>query len=211
MSAAEAVYTVPPGELDFRTTEDVAVAADWIGQERALAALELGLRVPHAGYNIYICGLGGTHREQTLAKLLAELTKAMPRPGDRVLVQNFQNRDRPRAFYLPAGQGNQLRRDMQELVEDLKRLLPETFRKETFEEEKEAPLGTLRARGRNHRARTPGARDREGLRASSSTRRAASFLFRSRMAGPWSRRSSRSSATRRRPTSASASANCRAR
>jgi len=138
LSAAEAVYTVPPGELDFRTTQDVAVAADWIGQERALAALELGLRVPHAGFNIYICGLGGTHREQTLAKLLAELTKAMPRPGDRVLVQNFQNRDRPRAFYLPAGQGKQLRRDLQELVEDLKRLLPETFRKETFEEEKEA-------------------------------------------------------------------------
>jgi ATP-dependent Lon protease len=53
-------------------------------------------------------------------------------------VQNFQNRDRPRAFYLPAGQGRQLRRDLQELVDDLKRLLPETFRKETFEEEKEA-------------------------------------------------------------------------
>ena len=92
----------------------------------------------HAGFNIYVCGLGGTQREQTLAApCSADLTRNFPRPDDRVLVQNFQNRDRPRAFYLPAGQGKQLRRDMQELVEDLKRALPETFRKETFEDEKE--------------------------------------------------------------------------
>ncbi|MFQ5665449.1 MAG: Lon protease family protein [Candidatus Binatia bacterium] len=137
LSADEASFSVPAGELGFKTTTEVAVSPDWIGQERALAALELGLRVTHAGFNIYVCGLGGTHREQTLAALLSDLTSNLPRPGDRVLVQNFQNRDRPRAFYLPAGQGRQLRRDMQELVKDLKRLLPETFRQETFEEEKE--------------------------------------------------------------------------
>ena len=65
--------------------------------------------MPHAGFNIYVCGLGGTHREQTVAKLLSDLTRSLPRPGDRVLVQNFQNRDRPRSFYLTAGQGKQLR------------------------------------------------------------------------------------------------------
>jgi predicted ATP-dependent protease len=137
LSADAAAFSVPAAELAFKTTADVDVTADWAGQERALGALELGLRVPHAGFNIYVCGLGGTHREQTVAKLLTDLTRSLPRPGDRVLVQNFQNRDRPRAFYLPAGQGKQLRKDLQELVEDLRRLLPETFRKETFEEEKE--------------------------------------------------------------------------
>ena len=137
LSADAAAFSVPATELAFKTTADIDIAADWAGQERALGALELGLRVPHAGFNIYVCGLGGTHREQTVAKLLNDLTRNLPRPGDRVLVQNFQNRDRPRAFYLPAGQGKQLRTDLQELVEDLRRLLPETFRKETFEEEKE--------------------------------------------------------------------------
>jgi predicted ATP-dependent protease len=137
LSADAAAFAVPAAELAFKTTAEVDIAADWAGQERALGALEVGLRVPHAGFNIYVCGLGGTHREQTLSKLLNDLTRSLPRPGDRVLVQNFQNRDRPRAFYLPAGQGKQLRRDLQELVEDLRRLLPETFRKETFEEEKE--------------------------------------------------------------------------
>ena len=137
LSADAAAFAVPAGELAFQTTAELDIAADWAGQERALGALEVGLRVPHAGFNLYVCGLGGTHREHTLSKLLSDLTRGLPRPGDRVLVQNFQNRDRPRAFYLPAGQGKQLRRDLQELVEDLRRLLPETFRKETFEEEKE--------------------------------------------------------------------------
>jgi len=137
LSVEEASFSVPAEELKFDSTASVSASPDWLGQERALAALELGLRIDHAGYNIYVCGLGGTHREQTLAALLADFTKNLPRPGDRVLVQNFQNRDRPRAFYLAAGHGKQLRREMQELVEDLKRLLPETFRKETFEEEKE--------------------------------------------------------------------------
>ncbi len=137
LSADEAAFTVPPADLAFHTTAEVPVPAGWPGQERALAALEMGLGVTHRGFNIYVCGLEGTQREQTLADLLKTFTERFPRPGDRVLVQNFQNRDRPRAFYLPAGYGKQLRRDLQELVEELKRLLPETFRKETFEEEKE--------------------------------------------------------------------------
>ncbi|MBI3783894.1 MAG: AAA family ATPase [Deltaproteobacteria bacterium] len=137
LSAEAAEFSVPPGDLGFDTTADIKLGNEWFGQERALAALEIGLNVPDAGFNIYVCGLGGTQREQTLAALLSELSLKAPRPGDRVLVQNFQNHDRPRAFYLEAGQGKALRRDMQELVEDLKRLLPETFRKETFEDEKE--------------------------------------------------------------------------
>ncbi|MBI1817405.1 MAG: AAA family ATPase [Deltaproteobacteria bacterium] len=138
LSASDAAFVVAADALTFATTAEVAITPDWKGQERALAAIELGLGVAHAGFNIYVSGLGGTQREQTVASLLTELTRTLPRPGDRVLVQNFQNRDRPRAFYLPAGQGKQLRRDMVELVEDLKRSLPETFRKETFENEKEA-------------------------------------------------------------------------
>ncbi|HVM97522.1 MAG TPA: AAA family ATPase [Candidatus Acidoferrales bacterium] len=137
LTGDEAGFSVPPGDLGFETTTEVDIGSQWLGQERALAALEIGLNVPDAGFNVYVCGLGGTQREKTLAGLLSEMSRGAPRPGDRVLVQNFQNCDRPRAFYLEAGEGKALRRDMLELVEDLKRSLPETFRKETFEEEKE--------------------------------------------------------------------------
>jgi lon-related putative ATP-dependent protease len=130
-------FTVPADCLGFATTEDIRPDGEWIGQERALAALELGLRVRHAGFNVYVCGLGGTHRDRVLADLLRRFTADQPTPGDRVLVQNFRNPDRPRALYLPAGWGVRLRQDMRELVEELRRVLPKTLRQETFEEEKE--------------------------------------------------------------------------
>lgn len=121
----------------FHSTDEIEVDGDWFGQERAMAAIELGLAVRHPGYNIYVCGLAGTHRERRIAELLEDLTETSPRPPDRVLVQNFRNPDRPRALLLPAGWGRRLHDDMHELVVELRRLLPETFRKETFEEEKE--------------------------------------------------------------------------
>ncbi len=133
----EAAFVVSPEELGFRTTDEVAELPPWFGQDRALAALQLAVHVPDRGFNVYVVGLTGTDKEHAIGELLRQFTAHFPVPGDRVLVQNFQNRDRPRALFLPAGKGKQLRRDMQELVEDLQRLLPETFRQETFEEEKE--------------------------------------------------------------------------
>lgn len=137
LSHEELCCTVSAATLGFATTDDVQSDGDWIGQERAIAALELGLRVRHAGFNIYVCGLTGTNREEVLAQLLRRFTADQPVPGDRVLVQNFLNRDRPRAMYLPAGWGVRLRQDMRELIEEVGRTLAKTFREVTFEEEKE--------------------------------------------------------------------------
>lgn len=140
-------FAPPEQHLRFASTDEVAVEGDWVGQERALAALELGLRVRHAGYNIYVSGLTGTHREEELAELLHRFTVDQPTPGDRVLVQNFRNPDRPRALYLPAGWGTRLRDDMRQLVEELRQVLPKTFRGETFEEERERLADQYGGRG----------------------------------------------------------------
>lgn len=137
LSADELAFAPPADCLDFRSTAEVEIESDWAGQERALAALELGLGVRQPGFNLYVCGLRGTRRESVLAELLHRFTADQPSPGDRVLVQNFGNRDRPRALYLPAGWGARLRQDMRELVEELRRALPKTFREESFEDEKE--------------------------------------------------------------------------
>ena len=138
LTAAELECSFTAELADLAPSPDSEPDREWYGQERALAALDLGLSVRHPGYNIYVCGLTGTHRERRIAALLEKLTNGSPAPGDRVLVQNFRVPDRPRALLLPAGWGRRLQQDMQDLVRDLRRLLPETFRKETFEEEKES-------------------------------------------------------------------------
>ncbi|MFN8640686.1 MAG: Lon-like protease helical domain-containing protein [Candidatus Binatia bacterium] len=160
-----------PEPLAFATTDDLPPEGDWAGQERALAALELGMRVRHAGYNVFVTGLAGTHRASELAALLQRFTQDQPTPGDRVLVQNFRNPDRPRALYLPAGWGVRLRQDMQELVEELRQLLPKTFRSETFEEEKERLSSSSAARARRSAGVSTSRRRRPASRC--SRRRAA--------------------------------------
>jgi len=43
----------------FVSTQELSRAKEFVGQERALAALELGLGVPGSGYNIFVSGLTG--------------------------------------------------------------------------------------------------------------------------------------------------------
>lgn len=137
LTATELAFTVSEADLAAAGVAAGNGATEWPGQERALGALELAMSVRNPGFNVYVCGLSGTHREEELAELLHRFSVGQPTPGDRVLVQNFRNRDRPRALYLPAGWGARLRQDMRDLVEELRQVLPRTFRAETFEEEKE--------------------------------------------------------------------------
>jgi len=50
LAAEEVTFSVSAASLGFTTTAEITATPDWVGQERALAALELGLGVTHAGY-----------------------------------------------------------------------------------------------------------------------------------------------------------------
>ncbi|HKA54901.1 MAG TPA: hypothetical protein VKJ47_14690, partial [Candidatus Binatia bacterium] len=52
--------------VDFRTTEELAPGQDFVGQERAQAALELGLGIAHGGFNIFVSGLTGADKLEAL-------------------------------------------------------------------------------------------------------------------------------------------------
>lgn len=48
-----------PSVFDFECTKDLAPLHQFIGQERAIRAIEFGLAMEHDGYNIYVAGLRG--------------------------------------------------------------------------------------------------------------------------------------------------------
>ena len=120
----------------YTTTRELAAVQDFAGQERALAAMELGLGVIGGGFNIFVSGLAGAERLQALQRWVAERVSASPTPGDWVYVHNFQHPDAPQAIYLQAGQGVALRQRMRDLVKSLKEELPKAFRQEEFDREK---------------------------------------------------------------------------
>ncbi len=135
LSAQELRFSVTL-DSSFTTTQELPLVQDFAGQERALAALELGLGVAGGGFNIFVSGLTGADKLQALQQWVARQASASPTPGDWVYVHNFQRPDVPRALYLQAGQGSRLQQRMRNLVKTLREELPKAFRQEAFDKEK---------------------------------------------------------------------------
>ncbi len=121
---------------DFTSTRELTSAKEFVGQERALAALELGLGIGGDGYNIFVSGLTGAARLETLRRWVAERAAASATPGDWAYVHNFKQPDAPRAIYLKPGEGKRLKQMMHDLVRTLREELPKAFRQEAFDKEK---------------------------------------------------------------------------
>ncbi|HUK41691.1 MAG TPA: ATP-binding protein, partial [Candidatus Acidoferrales bacterium] len=130
----------------FASTEELKGTKDFVGQERALAALELGFGVSGNGYNIFVSGLTGAEKLETLRSWVEERAASAATPGDWVYVHNFARPDAPRAIYLQPGKGLRLSQMMQEFVKTLREELPKAFRQEAFDKEKSSLTEKYNAR-----------------------------------------------------------------
>jgi len=113
--------------LAFETTQDLAPHPGLIGQERARDAVKFGVGMRARGYNIFVLGPAGMGKRALVRQTLLENAQPMPPPADWCYVNNFKQPHRPHALELPAGRGIELRRDMRELVEELRAAIPALF------------------------------------------------------------------------------------
>jgi len=98
--------------------------SNFIGQERALEALEMGLSVDAPGYNIFVAGLESGQKFATLAPLLERVRMNCQGMRDHVYVHNFDDPVRPQHLSLPSGSGNQLAQAMRDWIAALRREIP---------------------------------------------------------------------------------------
>jgi lon-related putative ATP-dependent protease len=133
---AEELHFQVPLSADFQTTAELTPGRDFIGQERAQAALELGLGITSAGFNVFVSGLTGANKLEALHGWIARQAEQVPTPGDWVYVHNFARPDEPQAIYLAPGRGCRLKELMHDLVKTLQEELPKAFRQEAFDKEK---------------------------------------------------------------------------
>jgi predicted ATP-dependent protease len=122
--------------IPFETTAQAEPREGFIGQERALRALKMGVELSAPGYNVFVCGLAGTSRGGTIAQMIEELHPATKQSLDRCYVNNFKLPDRPRLLSLPRGQANAFRKDMQAGIDFLRRRIPQVFEGEPFQRQK---------------------------------------------------------------------------
>jgi lon-related putative ATP-dependent protease len=124
-----------PDALVFKTTESIHPCDEIIGQDRALEAIRLGLDINGIGYNIFVTGLAGTGRFTTIKCVLEEMDEMVIKgkiPNDLCYVNNFKNPDMPHMISLPAGQGDAFKKEMETLIETLKKKIPLMFENETY-------------------------------------------------------------------------------
>jgi predicted ATP-dependent protease len=122
--------------IPFETTAQAQKREGFVGQERALRALKMGVELSAPGYNVFVCGLAGTSRGGTIAQMIEDLHPATKASLDRCYVNNFKITDRPRLLTLPRGSANNFKKDMQAGVDFLRRRIPQVFEGEPFQRQK---------------------------------------------------------------------------
>lgn len=126
--------TVEPSRLGFADTSELDPLddTDTIGQERAVEALEFGLRMQSAGFNIYVSGPVGTGKRSLVRRMVQRLAQSAPAPPDWCYVHNFLDPTRPTCLSLPAGQGRAFMRAMAAFVESMRREIPAAFESKAY-------------------------------------------------------------------------------
>ena len=90
LKADQLRWQCDPSIFKFKTTADLKVKNEIIGQEKALKAMETGLSIPSRGFNVYVAGLSGTGKMTTVKFILEKLKVSNHAPNDKCYVHNFK-------------------------------------------------------------------------------------------------------------------------
>jgi lon-related putative ATP-dependent protease len=135
-----------PDQFSFETTADLPELSQVIGQPRAVEAIRFGVGMKAPGYNMFALGPNGIGKMTTMRQFLVREAARQPVPDDWCYVHNFRDPRRPQALRLPAGMGTTLRRDMKQLIAELRAAIPAAFESEDYEARKKEIEQRLRQR-----------------------------------------------------------------
>ncbi len=130
--------TCDPSVFHFKSTAEIGPLEDVIGQKRAVQAIDFGLNMDSPGYNIFVTGQAGTGKTTIVNDIVGNYARDLPTPDDWCMVNNFQDRYRPRAIQVPSGKANLFSKQMRRLVDVLKTRLPEAYDDKAFQEQQAA-------------------------------------------------------------------------
>ncbi|WP_053955331.1 Lon protease family protein [Inediibacterium massiliense] len=122
--------------FEFETTRDLYPLYGIIGQNRASEALEFGLGMKRKGYNIFVSGESGTGKNSYVLAITQKKAERRKIPDDWVYVYNFKNPDSPMALSLNSGMGILFKKDIEEMIEVLKKEVPKVFTTKEYENQK---------------------------------------------------------------------------
>jgi lon-related putative ATP-dependent protease len=120
-------------QLSFQSTAELDPIDTVIGQDRALDAVSLGMRIDKPGYNLFVIGPPAVDMQSLVKRFLGKESPQKKPPSDWVYVNNFADPHKPVAIKLPAGLAPEFRAAMDDLIEDLKTGLPAVFESNEYQ------------------------------------------------------------------------------
>ncbi|MEO1270260.1 MAG: ATP-binding protein, partial [Myxococcota bacterium] len=121
-----------PALFDFDTTHDIAPLNTVIGQDRAIEAIDFGIRIRRGGYNLFAAGPTGSGKHYVARSFLKQQAVDEPAPDDWCYVHNTADPHRPHALRLPPGKGRPLRDHMEQVLEELQSLIPTALQSDAY-------------------------------------------------------------------------------
>jgi lon-related putative ATP-dependent protease len=125
-----------PKLFEFNDTSEIEPLEGIIGQDRAVKAMEFGLKIKIRGYNIYMSGMTGTGKTSYASNYIKKVAGKEKVPDDWCYVYNFARPNQPSALNLPAGLGKVFRRDMDDFIKVIKLEISKAFESDDYEKEK---------------------------------------------------------------------------
>ncbi|MBM3502930.1 MAG: ATP-dependent protease [Alphaproteobacteria bacterium] len=118
--------------MGFTTTAELSGTSDVLGQDRAFEAIEFGIGMRERGYNVFVLGPTSAGRHRHVLRLVEARAAGERAPSDWVYVHNFDQSHRPRVIELPCRMGTRLKRDVAQLIEDLRTGIPAIFESDDY-------------------------------------------------------------------------------
>src|SRR5579862_7196455 len=132
LAARDLKRVCDPNSLDFKTTADLPMLSEVLGQPRAVAAFAFGTSIQSPGFNLFALGQPGSGKTTLIRDYLERRAAAQPVPQDVCYVNNFADPRSPKALRMPAGRGVQLKRDIDLLVDELTTEIPKALESEDY-------------------------------------------------------------------------------
>ncbi len=119
----------------FDNSADLPPGTSFLGQNRAIDAIQFGVAMERPGYHVYVLGPLGSHRHGLVQELISKRAEAKGPPSDWCYVNNFSDPESPVALSFPAGRGAEFRDDMRALIDDMRLAIPAAFEGDDYRDQ----------------------------------------------------------------------------
>ncbi len=127
-----------PAGFTFKTTAELPELEDIPGQSRAVEAIEFATGIGVDGHNVFVLGPAGSGRHSLVRNFLEKKAEGRTVPEDWCYVFNFSDPRKPKALALPPGRSQELKTDVEHVIQDAQTAIPAAFESEDFEAQREA-------------------------------------------------------------------------